>query len=242
MCDPTTLADMINVTSSPESEAGASQRGLPDGPTTAPCGQAPVPASPSASRARGLEPQTSATCGPSSSASFALDDLPSSWVSRLRQRLENHGSTECVLTWKASATPAGRPLFRLVPSMRPTVAIDFGLWPTPQAMDGNKGSLPPRPHDTGVSLPQRVASLWPTPTARDHKSPLASAETHERNSRPLSETVGAALGLVPSGSSEQTEKPGALNPEFVSWLMGFPAEWLNCAPSAMRSYRKSRPK
>ena len=29
-------------------------------------------------------------------------------------------------------------------------------WPTPQAADGNKESLPPRPHDTGVSLPQRI--------------------------------------------------------------------------------------
>ncbi|MFN7608946.1 MAG: hypothetical protein ACK5PJ_06435, partial [Ralstonia sp.] len=43
-------------------------------------------------------------------------------------------------------------------------------WPSPQAMDGNKGSLGPRPHDTGVSLPQRMAAAlrqWPTPTVAD---------------------------------------------------------------------------
>lgn len=33
----------------------------------------------------------------------------------------------------------------------------LGTWPTPQAMDGNKGSEPPRSWDTGVSLPQRIA-------------------------------------------------------------------------------------
>jgi hypothetical protein len=31
-------------------------------------------------------------------------------------------------------------------------------WVTPQAMDGSKGSLPPRPHDTGISLPQHMAA------------------------------------------------------------------------------------
>lgn len=43
-------------------------------------------------------------------------------------------------------------------------------WNTPQAMDGNKGSLGPRPHDTGVNLPQQVAASmgqWPTPTLAD---------------------------------------------------------------------------
>lgn len=45
-------------------------------------------------------------------------------------------------------------------------------WPSPQAMDGNKGSLGPRSHDTGVSLPQRMAASmgqWPTPTVADAK-------------------------------------------------------------------------
>jgi hypothetical protein len=45
-----------------------------------------------------------------------------------------------------------------------------------------------------------------------------------------------------SGSQASTEKRGALNPEFVCWLMGYPPEWLSCAPSAMPSTsgRRSR--
>lgn len=39
-------------------------------------------------------------------------------------------STRCYLTWKASATPARRLLFRLVPSMPRTEETGSQLWPT----------------------------------------------------------------------------------------------------------------
>jgi hypothetical protein len=78
------------------------------------------------------------------------------------------------------------------------------------------------------------AAMWATPTARDHKSVMASQEMHDKNARPLSEQVGASLGLIANTVKAQTEKPGALNPEFVFWLMGYPAEWLSCAPEVTR--------
>jgi hypothetical protein len=47
-------------------------------------------------------------------------------------------STTCFLTWKASATPQGRLLFRLVPSMPDTDETGFGyLVPTPSATPEN---------------------------------------------------------------------------------------------------------
>lgn len=52
----------------------------------------------------------------------------------------------------------------------------------------------------------------------------------------------AATGTAPPGLSGTTEKPGALNPAFVCWLMGFPPEWDASAPTAMPSSRKSRRK
>ncbi len=42
-------------------------------------------------------------------------------------------STLYYLTWKASATPCKRLLFRLVPSMPSTGGTDARLWPTPRA-------------------------------------------------------------------------------------------------------------
>lgn len=50
------------------------------------------------------------------------------------------------------------------------------------------------------------------------------------------------IGSGQNGASELTEKPGALNPEFVCWLMGFPPAWDACAPMEMPSSRKSRQK
>jgi hypothetical protein len=70
-----------------------------------------------------------------------------------------------------------------------------------------------------------ACGLLPTVTARDHKNP--GAPDHPRLSAirglPLPETFGLPL-------------PTAL----AGWLMGFPPEWLQCAPSATPSTPGSR--
>jgi hypothetical protein len=102
----------------------------------------------------------------------------------------------------------------------------------------------------GLDLPPQSRgwmSLWPTPnsTVVDAK-PNPPITAHRKATDPQISTADIAAhlysGPTPSGSPEQTEKPGALNPEFVSWLMGFPPEWDACAPTAMPSSRKSRRK
>jgi hypothetical protein len=137
-------------------------------------------------------------------------------------------STTCLLTWRDLATPGRRLLFRLLPSMPDTDETECGLLPTPAATSygTNQGGAAGRVGPIRPSLATMARkNLWPTATSRDWRSGKASAATHARNSRPLSEQVG-----------------GSLNPAWVEWLMGYPAEWTALEPSAMQSSRKSRKK
>ena len=92
-------------------------------------------------------------------------------------------STRCYLTWKASATPAKRLLFRLVPSTPRTEGTELPLWATPNTMDylpqrspealqrqaetSRKGRT--RPANLREQVCEETVRLWPTPTARDSK-------------------------------------------------------------------------
>lgn len=279
MSNPQTLPASGNATSSPASPDGRSPQGSPAGRTPANSGPAPRRASRSASRARSEAPTTSGTFGPTYFASSVPDGPLSSWENRLRQRLARIGSTECMLTWKASATPAGRSLSRLVPSMRPTDGTDFGLWQTPVADDAVNRVRGKWNSRGEPKLSGQVMVLWVTPSARDWKDSPGIATTREDGRsridqlpRPVAAAMWAtptslapakdgnneagnsaglvsirahavaAHGPVPDGSSATMEKPGALNPEFVCWLMGFPPEWDACAPSATPLSRSSRRK
>lgn len=78
-------------------------------------------------------------------------------------------------------------------------------WPTPHGFSPDGRTNGPSGNELGRAVNQ---SLYATPTARDHKSGKASQETHDRNSRPLSEQIG-----------------GSLNPDWVEWLMLWPIGW-----------------
>ena len=308
MSSPTTLPDTGSATSSPASAAGPLQLDLLGGPMTASCGPAPARVSRSARPARDSGTTTNGTCGPTSFASSVPDGPLSGWESRLRQRLARIGSTECLLTWKTSATPAGRPLSRLVPSTRPIVVTVSGsspseaalwitcsardwkntpgmdtsrpdgrsridqlprqvaaaCWPTPTRADGQQANDPGRWLERqqekaaqGINLHMHLPvcvslSAWPTPVVTD--SIGARNATSTRNNPDSKHHAGTTLtdaawlhdgvvapGQAHRGSLDTAEKPGALAPGFVSWLMGFPPEWLDCAPDAMpKKPRKSK--
>lgn len=250
MFDPTTSPATGSATSSLELEAGPSQPDLLGGPTIERSGREARPASRSPSPARGKARMTIGTCGPTFSDSSGPGGPLCSWESRLRQRLARHGSTECWMTWRKSATPAGRSLCRLVPSTPRTGATDSGFWPTPTTRD-HKDSLGMSfaPRKDGASrldlLPRQVfwlaqkALMWPTPTAADARRGCRPPRNHDTGV-PLNQAVALTSGIPPCGLPDTMQKGVGLNPAFPCWLMGFPAAWDACAPTAMPSSRKSQ--
>ena len=81
-------------------------------------------------------------------------------------------------------------------------------WPTPTAQDCSRGNGTIRPHDTGIPLPQRVGEIDMNQPARF-----------------------TASGEMLTGSSAGMESGGQLSPEHSRFLMGYPPQWNDCAPS-----------
>lgn len=178
----------------------------------------------------GLERDLTATdrdYGPNSRALFGYYD-PSSHSLKTVQRSLFADSTEFLAILPRSGTMRNGRLYELPMLARPTSATGYGYWPTPTvcgnynrkgasktsgdglatavlrfptptASDAN-GGVWTNGRQGGMNLRTMVATL----TARDWKSGKASQETMDRNS-PLSEQTG-----------------GALNPEWVEWLMAWP--------------------
>lgn len=242
------------------SEAGPSPSVAPAGLTLDLFGREVVPVSRSRSRARAKASPTIDTSGQSGTSSSASDALQRSLESRLRARLR--GSDLCEVIWKPWATPWGQSLSRPRARVRTTFGTGFGSWPTPTSRDHKDGK--PCPNVPVNGLLGRM--VWPTPTslakAKDGNNEAgnsaglvairkhalwATARASPNENRTTKATPSQMAGkhgaylavqaIISNGPSEQTEKPGALNPEFVCWLMGYPPEWLSCAPSATRSTR-----
>ena len=135
---------------------------------------------------------------------------------------------------------------------------DFALlasWPTPQHSDpknmtatkwgeylSNAALLASWPTTTVTEQTQLIAS-WPTASARDWKdtSGMSTTGTNpDGSTRSRLDQLPRVAGLTVIGSPAATEKPGQLNPAHSRWLMGYPAEWDACVPTAMPSSRKSR--
>lgn len=177
-------------------------------------------------------------------------DQPTCWL-RTFLASSRWSSTFALLTWKHSVTPAGRWLFRLSGSTRHTAGSGSGYWPTMTVVQRDNRSgyegAPVRP-----SLESAVR-IWPTPTvggggnrceltpykghflrpsgkkahlgldqvARMFLTPRASPNENRQTKPTPSQLAGT------HGRSLAAEVGGSLNPLFVEWLMGYPANWTN---------------
>ena len=113
--------------------------------------------------------------------------------------------------------------------MLPTpTAAQYGMIPTPTAGDAKSSgsrNLPGSSAHAGVSLtdfvkhgnsstPRSSRPEWPTPAARDYKHPNKTDKEG-----------GDHRGDTKSGKQLPNAVGGALNPNFVEWLMGWPRDW-----------------
>lgn len=262
-----TSRDMTKYTSSLASAPGHTQLDLPGGLTTDPSGPEVAPANPSPSPVGGRGSMIHGIYGLTSIASSVHPGPLSSWESKLRERLVMLGSLEWDLTWRRKSMPGGRSISRLAASVRRTSGAGCTGWPTPDASVAQDGERPETwlarrkrlkqtaNNGNGCGTPLAMAVQpeicgWRTPTVQ---SPNAMRGKGQDMTKRLEqghtvnlqdEAYTLAHSGTPGNSSDPTRKAstGALNPEFVCWLQGFPPEWLNSAPSATRSARNLRRK
>lgn len=139
-------------------------------------------------------------------------------------------STLCWLTWKTTATPRGRLLFRLVPEELDTSETESGLLPTLTAQNygTNQGGAAGRVGKVRPSLETMARrGLLPTLSARDHRSDSCTPEFRaQRDALKTGKTLPWTLG-------------GLLNPRWCEGFMGFPPDHTALEPSEMPSTRRS---
>lgn len=244
--------DIPSAISLPELADGQLPLDLQGGQTTSLHGQEAVPASPSPQRDGKKAKQMSAICGQCGSALSVNPAQALCLESRCQPLSVTVGGMTWPMIWKEKVTPRGRKLGQLVVLVNHTSETDCGLWATPNTMD----TLPQRSQEAkdrqfsttrkGRTAPANLReqvhpAMWPTPSAGDDRdrgrweNPCIQRRITNGKQVNLSMIAQAS-----NGSNAQTGNQGQLNPEFVSWLMGYSTAHLSSMHSAMQSFQMLR--
>lgn len=110
------------------------------------------------------------------------------------------------------------------------LATAVALWPTPTSRDWKDGSAKSCANVPVNGLLGRAVHMWPTPRAsRQASSSTACTARRVQEGRA---NLGEMVTTMQGG--------GLLNPTWVEWLLGYPAEWTALEPSETASFLKSR--
>lgn len=145
-------------------------------------------------------PESAAECGRTWLGSLARFDRDSrSWKTVQHSLIED--SEPSSVTWPRSGMTAAGLCWELPMLERHISATGSGFWPTPTVCGNYNRKGASKTSGDGLATAVR---MWPTPTAHNAKETNAPSES-ERNTPTLAAQAG-----------------GALNPNWVEWLMGWP--------------------